>query len=60
MMTVLLVLTPLGNPFRLVVLDGGLMVVLIGLIASYALLTEILKSRMTLLFHTNPQSAVQR
>jgi hypothetical protein len=37
-----------------------LMVVLIGLIASYALLTEILKSRMTLLFHTNPQSAVQR
>jgi Mg2+-importing ATPase len=53
--TIALIVTPLGTPFRLETLSGTLLASLIGLVGAYALMTEILKSRMSSVFRTNPR-----
>ena len=54
--TTVLIVTPLGSPFRLEILNGTLLATLVGLVGAYALMTEILKSRMASLFHTGVRS----
>jgi Mg2+-importing ATPase len=53
MVTLALIVTPFGTPFRLETLSGTLLAALAGLVAAYALMTEVLKSRMSSVFHTD-------
>ncbi|MFM8855992.1 MAG: HAD-IC family P-type ATPase, partial [Actinomycetota bacterium] len=56
--TIVLIVTPLGTAFRLETLTRSVLAALIALVGAYALMTEIFKSRMTSLFHTRHQRGI--
>lgn len=54
--TIAFIITPLGTPFRLETLSSAMWASLVGLVGAYALMTEILKSRMPSLIDAHPRA----